>query len=103
MMEQVVDAVAKEILDKLVTAKTGHSLFPAPRAWAFLLEQSLDPEATADLSCHVRVHRPIVAIGAPVTSFIPQVADKLHTQCVIPLHAEWQRSGGDCRRSHSCG
>ncbi len=88
MMEQVVDAVAKEILDKLVTAKTGHSLFPAPRAWAFLLEQSLEPEATADLNCHVQVHRPIVAIGAPVTSFIPQVADKLHTQCVIPLHAE---------------
>jgi hypothetical protein len=48
VLEQVVDAIAKEILDKLVTAKTDHSLFPAPRAWAFLLS-NLRPEATADL------------------------------------------------------
>ncbi len=88
VLEQVVNTVATEILDKLVTAKTGYSLFPAPRAWAFLLEQSLGHETAAALSCHIEVHRPIVAIGAPVTSFIPRVADKLHTQCVIPLHAE---------------
>jgi len=88
VLEQVVDTVAKEILDKLVADKTGHSLFPAPRAWTFLLEQSLGHEPGAVLSCEVQVHRPIVAIGAPVTSFVPRVADKLHTHCIIPSHAE---------------
>ncbi len=88
VLEQVVDTVAKEILDKLVADKTGHSLFPAPRAWAFLLEQSLGHEPEAALSCELQVHRSIVAIGAPVTSFVPRVADKLHTHCIIPTHAE---------------
>lgn len=88
MLEQVVDTVAREILDKLVADQTGHSLFPAPPAWNFLLEQSLGREAERVLSCHVHVHQPLVAIGAPVASFMPQVAEKLHTHCVIPPHAK---------------
>jgi len=87
-LDQVVDTVAQEILDKLVSDQIGHSLFPAPKAWSFLLEQSLGHENTTALSCRMQVHRPIVAIGAPVASFMPRVADKLYTQCVIPPHAE---------------
>jgi N-methylhydantoinase A/oxoprolinase/acetone carboxylase beta subunit len=34
------------------------------------------------------VHKPIIAIGAPVACFVPQVADRLHTRCIIPPHAE---------------
>jgi N-methylhydantoinase A/oxoprolinase/acetone carboxylase beta subunit len=88
VLEQVVDSVAKEVLDKLVADRTGHSLFPVPRAWAFVLEQSLRPADAQPLSFQMQVHQPIVAIGAPVKSFMPRVADKLHTRCVIPPHAE---------------
>jgi N-methylhydantoinase A/oxoprolinase/acetone carboxylase beta subunit len=85
---QVVDKVAKEILDKLVHDETGHSLFPTPRAWTFLLDRVLGHENTKAVSCQVQVHQPIVAIGGPVAGFMPQVADKLHTQYLIPPHAE---------------
>jgi N-methylhydantoinase A/oxoprolinase/acetone carboxylase beta subunit len=88
VLEQVVDKVVIEILDKLVSDETGHNLFPAPPAWDFLLAQALRHGNKAPVNCQVQVHQPIVAIGAPVAVFIPQVADKLQTQCIIPLHAE---------------
>jgi N-methylhydantoinase A/oxoprolinase/acetone carboxylase beta subunit len=87
-LQQVVDRVAQEVLDKLVNDETGHSLFPASPGWAFVLEQILEREDRGGLSCRVGVRQPIVAIGAPVAGFIPQVAEKLGTRCIIPLHAE---------------
>jgi N-methylhydantoinase A/oxoprolinase/acetone carboxylase beta subunit len=88
VVEHVVDRVAQEMLDKLVSDQTGHSLFPAPQGWAFLLDRMLGHENTDAMDCHVDVRRSIVAGGAPVAAFMPRVADKLHTQCIIPPHAE---------------
>jgi N-methylhydantoinase A/oxoprolinase/acetone carboxylase beta subunit len=88
VLGRVVDRVVQEILDKLVADQTGESLFPAPKGWGFLLERVLDRDKTGLLDCQVGVRDPIVAIGAPVAGFMPQVAAKLHTQCVIPPHAE---------------
>lgn len=87
VLEQVVDKVAKEVLDKLVSDETGHSLFPTPPAWDFLLARALGHGNQVSTNCYVQVHQSIVAIGAPVAAFMPQVADKLNTQCIIPLHA----------------
>ncbi len=88
VIEHVVDRVAQEILDKLVSDATGHSLFPAPPAWEYVLERMLGHSGASTLDCKVQVPQPIVAIGAPVAGFMPQVAEKLHTQCLIPSHAE---------------
>ena len=38
--------------------------------------------------CRVAVAKPLIAIGAPVKSFLPQVAEQLGTRLVIPEHAE---------------
>jgi len=88
VIEYVVDRVTREILDKLVTDETGHGLFPAPHGWEFVLELMLRREEKDTMTCHIQLGKPIVAIGAPVAGFIPQVADKLHTHCLIPTHAE---------------
>ncbi len=34
------------------------------------------------------LHRPLVAIGAPVATYYPMVAERLHTRLCIPPHAE---------------
>lgn len=86
--EYVVDKVAKEILDKFITDEYGQSLFPAPPAWSYFVEQMLTMENAGNVSGTVRVELPIIAIGAPVEEFIPAVATKLGTRCVIPEHAE---------------
>ncbi len=86
--DRVIDRITKEILDKLVNDKTGHDLNPAPPVWGCLLECLLGYETIPSLSGYLQVHSPIVAIGAPVANFIPAVAEKLHTRCIIPPHAE---------------
>jgi N-methylhydantoinase A/oxoprolinase/acetone carboxylase beta subunit len=45
-------------------------------------------ERGQDLACALTLRRPIVAIGAPVAAYMPQVAERLHTELVIPPHAE---------------
>ncbi|OGN89270.1 MAG: hypothetical protein A2Y88_10215 [Chloroflexi bacterium RBG_13_48_10] len=88
VLQKVSIMIAKEILDKLVSDMTFHSLFSAPLAWEKLLECLLGDSDFPDLSGYIKVRKPIIAIGAPVACFIPHVADRLHTQCIIPAHAE---------------
>ena len=88
VVEHAVDRVAWEVLDKLVGDETGHALFPTPPAWEYMLQRMLGDGRASTLDCEVRVPLPIVDIGAPVAGFIPQVAEKLHTLCLIPSHAE---------------
>lgn len=42
----------------------------------------------AELDCALTLHRPLVAIGAPVAAYMPEAARRLHTELVIPAHAE---------------
>lgn len=44
--------------------------------------------AASDLACTLTLRRPIVAVGAPVAAYLPRVAAALHTELVIPPHAE---------------
>jgi N-methylhydantoinase A/oxoprolinase/acetone carboxylase beta subunit len=49
------------------------------------LEALASPDAVLDVSLTLR--RPIVAIGAPVATYYPTVAERLHTRLCIPPHA----------------
>ncbi|HEY3342110.1 MAG TPA: hydantoinase/oxoprolinase family protein [Anaerolineae bacterium] len=49
------------------------------------LEALESPDAVLDVSLMLR--RPIVAIGAPVATYYPTVAERLHTRLCIPPHA----------------
>jgi len=55
---------------------------------ALLLERALNGEQNGDLAYTLTLRRPIVAIGAPVEAYMPQVAERLHTRLIIPPHAE---------------
>jgi len=88
VITQVEDRVAQEILDKLISDETGDNLVPTPNAWRHILGSALGNESLESVNCQIEVTQPIVAIGAPVGAFIPQVAKKLHTRCIIPPHAE---------------
>jgi N-methylhydantoinase A/oxoprolinase/acetone carboxylase beta subunit len=88
VQDRVTSMIIKEILDKLVSDKTGNHLDPTPPAWGKILECLLGYGTIPSLGGYLQVHNPIVAIGAPVANFIPAVAEKMHTACIIPLHAE---------------
>lgn len=39
------------------------------------------------LGINLSLHRPLIAIGAPVATYYPRVAERLHTRLCIPQHA----------------
>jgi N-methylhydantoinase A/oxoprolinase/acetone carboxylase beta subunit len=52
------------------------------------LENDMAGAAESDLACSLSLRRPLVAVGAPVAAYLPHVARILHTELVIPPHAE---------------
>jgi N-methylhydantoinase A/oxoprolinase/acetone carboxylase beta subunit len=98
----VVAGVSQQAAKALVTkALNDEAVLPGqlPR-WdqeptaSLLLERALDgdragnPSADLDLDFSLTLRRPLVAIGAPVEAYMPRVAERLHTQLLIPPHAE---------------
>lgn len=55
---------------------------------AALLERALIDGHASDLDFALTLRHPVVAIGAPVEAYMPRVAEQLHTQLIIPQHAE---------------
>ncbi len=90
--EQVVHGLAQRVATELVSkvcedAGIRPDWEGQPVA-GFLLRQALDGRPDAELQCAFSLPRPVVAIGAPVAAYLPQVAAALHTELVIPPHAE---------------
>ncbi len=81
--------VAEEIVAKILEDEIGRMGWSAEPTAARLLQLALDESATAsDLDCALTLRRPLVAIGAPVSAYLPRVAEKLHTTLIIPTYAE---------------
>lgn len=58
------------------------------REAAFFYEKALKMSSPAILNCSVNLAYPILAIGAPVKTYLPKVAEKLNAELRIPEHAE---------------
>ena len=90
--EQVVAGVAQRVATELVSkvcedAGVRPDWEGQPVA-AFLLRQALDGRNDVGLQCALSLPWPLIAIGAPVAAYLPQVAARLHTELVIPPRAE---------------
>lgn len=58
-----------------------------PSAFA-LLERAVGAKPKSGLACHLTLSKPIVAVGAPVAAYVPETAKQLHTELIIPQHAD---------------
>jgi len=52
-----------------------------------LIDRALSQEKNSNMSVSVSMNRPLVAIGAPVGTYFPPVADMLNGRLLIPEHA----------------
>jgi N-methylhydantoinase A/oxoprolinase/acetone carboxylase beta subunit len=90
--EQVVrgvsDRVATELVSKVLEDEAGPPDWEREPTAAALLERALDGPRAGDLNCELTLRRPLVAIGAPVGAYVPRTAECLHTELIIPPHAE---------------
>jgi N-methylhydantoinase A/oxoprolinase/acetone carboxylase beta subunit len=73
-----------KILDDEATPADGDGEIAAN----ILLRKALAGTDGSDLSCALTLHMPLVAIGAPVSAYMPDVAARLHTELVIPPFAD---------------
>jgi N-methylhydantoinase A/oxoprolinase/acetone carboxylase beta subunit len=84
----VSDRVATELVSKVLEDEVGPPHWEREPTGAALLERALNGPRDGDLNCELTLRRPLVAIGAPVEAYMPRVAEQLHTQLIIPPHAE---------------
>jgi N-methylhydantoinase A/oxoprolinase/acetone carboxylase beta subunit len=92
---ELLELVQREIHWKLalqIAAKALHQEPELAKEWSpsaeLFLRRLLQLSGEAGVSAALRLSRPIVAVGAPVRSFLPTAAAALGTRLVIPEHAE---------------
>ena len=90
--KKVIQAVSKQLAASVITKAIeddgGTAQWDKEPTAKILLERALDDVQEKQLDCKVMLRRPIVALGAPVKAYMPSVANKLHTELIIPSHAE---------------
>ncbi|MEM7343703.1 MAG: hydantoinase/oxoprolinase family protein [Chloroflexota bacterium] len=78
------EGVATELLNKVLSDEArlpNWSKEPTAKA---LLKRALNPSLPSSLVCQIQLKEPIVAIGAPVEAYLPQSAEYLNTELIIP-------------------
>jgi N-methylhydantoinase A/oxoprolinase/acetone carboxylase beta subunit len=53
-----------------------------------IIDRALHADGGGSFSVSIDMQRPLVAVGAPVRSYLPPVAERLNARLVIPDHAE---------------
>jgi N-methylhydantoinase A/oxoprolinase/acetone carboxylase beta subunit len=90
--ERVVSGVSNRVTTALVSKLLSDEAAPPDwkreNAAAALLARALGDEPASDLDCQLALRQPIVAVGAPVEAYMPRVVRQLHTELIIPPHAE---------------
>ena len=87
IQEQVIDQLAVEIMGRLLN----HENVPAgTTGWdSYLLRRALDgQDVVSQVQCRIALKDPLVGLGAPAATFLPRLAEKLHTSYVCPSYAE---------------
>jgi N-methylhydantoinase A/oxoprolinase/acetone carboxylase beta subunit len=89
---QVVTEMSNRVATALVTKVLNDEV--APPAWtqqpvaAGLLARALNAVDRTDLACSLSLRLPVVAVGAPVSAYLPATTRQLNTSLVIPDEAE---------------
>lgn len=88
VVKGVSDRVATELVSKVLADESALPNWHKEPAAQALLDRALNPAADSGLDCRLTLKKPVVAIGAPVAAYLPRTAARLHTELVIPEHAE---------------
>ncbi|WP_227762010.1 hydantoinase/oxoprolinase family protein [Zhaonella formicivorans] len=87
-MEGIIRELALAIIQSIAGFE-GSSLWIKDNAGArYFVDKILAPKEEDTMDCTARIKIPVVAIGAPVQAYLPQVAEKINAELIIPEHAE---------------
>ena len=96
IVEQVVAQSGRVILDAVISDQAKIDDHHWGSLGKYLVQRTIQPAAGAgDLfQAAIKLNFPLVAIGAPVGSYYPEIARRLGTRLVIPPHADVSNAVG---------
>ncbi|MDR0309311.1 MAG: hydantoinase/oxoprolinase family protein, partial [Candidatus Methanoplasma sp.] len=84
--EKVTDKLAESLLRKLFFEETNTIEIGA--VGADLMGKAISGQDGFDFGCRIILNKPLIGIGAPVSAWLPQVAEKFGTGLLLPEHSE---------------
>jgi N-methylhydantoinase A/oxoprolinase/acetone carboxylase beta subunit len=98
VVESVIQQTGRALFDAVINDQAGIDNHHWGLLGRYLLQRSLTPDdrkAKSDLfDAAVTLNHPLLAIGAPVGSYYPEIARRLRTRLVIPRFAEVSNAVG---------
>ena len=88
VVASVSQRAATALISKVLSDEAALPDWERESSAAALLARALDRVSDSDLACQLTLRQPMVAVGAPVGAYLPATAQVLHTDLVIPDHAE---------------
>jgi len=86
--ERIINDLCITCLQSLVGGERQALWLKSNETAMYFVDKALSPKEKQILNCSFQIDLPIVGIGAPVEAWLPEMAKKMHTQLVIPEHAE---------------
>ena len=83
---KVIDKLAEELLRKLFFEET--DTFELDTVGHDLMRKAITRTEGLDYGCLIKLNKPLIGIGAPVSAYFPQVAVKFDTELLLPKHSE---------------
>lgn len=94
--EEFIEKASDRIVNDLcITCLQSLSSFEGQKTWfkkdassMYFINKALEPCKNQAFDCLFKMRVPVIGIGAPVAAWLPKMAEKLHTELIIPPYAE---------------
>ena len=83
---KVIDKLSEVLLRKLFFEEIG--TFHVDKVGHSLMWMAISGRDGLDFSCKIKLNKPLIGIGAPVSAWFPQVVEKFDTELLLPEHSE---------------
>ena len=87
VLEATLQASAHALINAAMQEEHGLAL-PSGRSADALLGAMTDGRKGTHFAVNARLNHPVVGVGAPAATYYPRIAARLHTDIVVPAHAE---------------
>jgi N-methylhydantoinase A/oxoprolinase/acetone carboxylase beta subunit len=88
VVQQVEVQIGRAVIGSVVAEEKELSITRRDNIGRLLIDRALGADKGGLFSVSLDMHHPLVAIGAPVTSYLPSVAKRIHANLLIPDHAD---------------
>ena len=83
---KVIDKLAEVLLRKLFYEET--NTFDVDTVGKDLMEKAITGKEGLDFGCTIKLNKPLIGIGAPVSAWYPHVVSKFGAELFLPEHSE---------------